>query len=385
MEVRASSLLGSELVAEVFESAAPVPRASAAAPTIVREHDLLASVASEERRVPGIDTTPVNAVASFEVFMGRRYDPAERDGDSISTQPALRPSRDGAQIAAIAAFVDAAVHGRKRAPADAALAPSVDTPLRRYQHLLVQVAALERDLAGVDPMAARVQPSKDMLRLLVTETTALTARLQCLGGAAAAAELHMASAAGLPATDAPLYDSLQQLADSLRSAPAATTAASALPLDDTATTSIALVELEQRMAALETGTGAAAGTVIPVDIQSRLAALEADMLARDAAAAGGTDSAGSAAAHARLQHAVQTLEAWDAQSAAVPWLVSRLACLDPIVRTASLLPARLAAMEAAAVQATELLEADHQLMTEVQAGLADMAAALAVQLRGGRT
>ena len=96
----------------------------------------------------------ISARESFEVFMGRRYDPSELSfgvNAQVLVQDACVPSSP--------AFEKLAAHLTTRVgaglPRATRLAPALASPLARYTKLLTELAALQAELADVDSEDAR--------------------------------------------------------------------------------------------------------------------------------------------------------------------------------------------------------------------------------------
>jgi hypothetical protein len=210
-------------------------------------------------RGPGyaLVTDPVDAIRAFEVFMGRRYDPAERSlslakssghgaaGDDpgaaggwgggsprtdmcsnappapppsphtpavdelVMDAPAIRPSLDAARIMTLAPAI-AANHGKRAGEAGVRVSAgggvATETPLETYARLLREATALEatlaevgrRDSAASGGRGGRVDGDKGIWKGLSSGAATLAARVRGLEPAAVAATADL-----LPAPEDP--------------------------------------------------------------------------------------------------------------------------------------------------------------------------------------
>lgn len=137
---------------EVFES----PDEPAAAPALPTD----AAAAARVLPVADVVEHALRPSESFEVFMGRRYDPAGGpafDADAaLVEQAALTPG--DAAFDALAARLSRALDGAGRGGAPAPPPRRLESPLQRYARLLEGVAELQGELRAVAAADARRAP-----------------------------------------------------------------------------------------------------------------------------------------------------------------------------------------------------------------------------------
>ena len=197
----------------------------------------------------------ISARESFEVFMGRRYDPSELSfgvNAQVLVQDACVPSSP--------AFEKLAAHLTTRVgaglPRATRLAPALASPLARYTKLLTELAALQAELADVDSEDARggvaagsrADPAAGGLyRVLVDGVAHAVSQTEALRGNAEAAE--SAPRRQSPRSHPPPPASLHSVSKELSTLAQHVAAADAAQRSISAT----LAQLQARVNAISTG------------------------------------------------------------------------------------------------------------------------------------
>jgi hypothetical protein len=263
---------------EVYESPDPPARAH-----LNVDPDAGVAVAASISAEDVVEYT-VDARESFEVFMGRRYDLAERPlldaaaaaggrggGGGLYAQGLLLPSSPAFDKLAkhLAGTLDAGLSPSGRRGAAGPVPRRLETPLVRYTRLVDEVKALQGDLRAVAgaqaqapapalatatarsqqqqraPGTTPVDDSAGIMGVLTTGTSALVAELSGMEGAARSAPAAAGGAGGAVATPEPsaaaTYDALREDIASLKA-----TQASLLAAAEAMRAS--LVAMEQRLA-----------------------------------------------------------------------------------------------------------------------------------------
>jgi hypothetical protein len=262
---------------EVYESPDPPARAH-----LNVDPDAGVAVAASISAEDVVEYT-VDARESFEVFMGRRYDLAERPlldaaaaaggrggggGGGLYAQGLLLPSSPAFDKLAkhLAGTLDAGLSPSGRRGAAGPVPRRLETPLVRYARLVDEVKALQGDLRAVAaqapapalaaatarsqqqqraPGTTPVDDSAGIMGVLTTGTSALVAELSGMEGAARSAPAAAGGAGGAVATPEPsaaaTYDALREDIASLKA-----TQASLLAAAEAMRAS--LVAMEQRLA-----------------------------------------------------------------------------------------------------------------------------------------
>lgn len=106
----------------------------------------------------------LNARESFEVFMGRRYDPAERSfgEDAVITQAVMTPSHERFDDLAkvLTKSLEKGIAGGRTGLS----APrKLETPLERYSRLVQEVSSLQSELRAIEAGDARRAPGSTVV------------------------------------------------------------------------------------------------------------------------------------------------------------------------------------------------------------------------------
>ena len=421
--VACSSLNGAELADEIFESGPDVPSNGLLDDGVLSPTARVASSfsgGSQASSSPALAARAAFESAQMAVFLGRRYDAAEFLGGGSSTtedddvsapimSSAVRPSADTAAVLAVAVALERGLPAaRRRAAAGAGAVSLGETPLRKLARLTSEVAALEEELHTLSEAGAKRPTGTTPVDLSLGVWHSLTAGVAELGARLERARPVAAQvgAAVSSATDG--GDGRSPLASAAASLSAATTALREIEADmhrEAAASAVAAaplaappslaasVQLEARLAALE----AAALSLTPADaratsasgLSARLASLE-QRLSQLPSGAGASASvradnpaqlapalAGDAA---RLRSAVETLERWDSAAAALPHVADRLLSLRDVHRELRALPGRLTAAEAATRAAAAAAEEDRALLAELATSMRELVATVSANI-----
>jgi len=170
----------------------------------------------------------LNARESFETFMGRKYDPAERayDVDAVLQQTALLPSDAQFDVLArhLTATLEAGLEARRNP-----VAPHrrLESPLQRYTRLVAEVASLQSELRAVEAGDAKrvagttaVNHAGGVFKLLDSGAAVVQLQLEKLAGqaqsaASAAPSLLLSADAVSPAARATAGDAVRIVRDQL--------------------------------------------------------------------------------------------------------------------------------------------------------------------------
>jgi hypothetical protein len=167
-------------------------------------------------RVGDVVEHAISAAESFEVFMGKRYDPAQRGASSsssssssfagLTSQDILVPSHPAFEAMAkhITERLDAGLGPRR----SGALAPpkKLESPLERYTRLVEEVHALRDELRVVEegdsrraPGTTAVDHSSGVFKTIAGGTGALAAQLDNMQGPASVSGAGAGSGKGVEA------------------------------------------------------------------------------------------------------------------------------------------------------------------------------------------